>query len=95
MIEANLEDKVHWHNVFTPKYYISQAIGPEGMILCKEKTDYSNLKLDFGQYCQVYEKTKNRIMTRSVGGIALRHKNDRGLYYFMPLNTGRIIYERQ
>ena len=28
MIEANLEEKVNWHNIFTPKYYISQAIGP-------------------------------------------------------------------
>ena len=28
MIEANLGDKVHWHNIFTPKDYISQDIGP-------------------------------------------------------------------
>ena len=78
MIEANLEDKVHWHNVFTPKYYISQAIGPEGMILCQEKTDYSNLKLDFGQYYQLYEKTRNNMAPRSVGGIAIRPKINRG-----------------
>ena len=77
-IKANTEDKVHWHNIFTPKYYISKAIGPAGMIISQDKTDYSNLTMDFGKYCQLYLKTRNKMTPRSVGGIVLRPKNNRG-----------------
>ena len=49
------------------------------MILVQDKPDYSNLILDFGQYCQVYEKTRNDMTPRGMGGIALRLKNYRGL----------------
>ena len=51
MMEANLEYKVQW-NIFIPKYYISQAFRPQGMILGQDKLDYYNLKMDFGQYFQ-------------------------------------------
>ena len=65
------------------------------MILGKEKPYYSNLKLEFGKFCQVYENTRNDMTPRSLGGIALRPKNDRGSYYFMSLDTGRRIHARQ
>ena len=89
MIEANLEDNVHWHNIFNPKDYILQDIGTAGMIIGKNKPGYSNLKMDFGQYCQLYEKTMNYMAPRSVGGNTLIPKNDRDLYYFVSLDTGR------
>ena len=89
-IKANLEDKVHWNNIFTPKYYILQAIRPSGIILSQDKPDYSNIKLEFSQYCQVYEETSNNIIHRRLGGIELRPKNDRGSYYFMSLEIGAI-----
>ena len=79
MIEANLEDNVHWHNIFNPKDYILQDIGTAGMIIGKNKPGYSNLKMDFGQYCQLYEKTMNCMASRSVGGNTLIPKNDRDL----------------
>ena len=94
-IEANLEDKVHWHNIFTPICYTLQALGPSGMILGQDKSYYSNLKLEFGQCCQVYKNTGNDMTPRILGGIALRPKNDRGSYYFMSLDTGRRIHARQ
>ena len=65
------------------------------MILGYYKPDYSNLKLDFGKYCKVYEETINYMTPRSVVGIALKPKNDRGSYYFMSLKTGIIIHTRQ
>ena len=85
MIKAKLEYKVNWHNIFTPKYYILQTIGPVGMILGQDKLDYSNIKLDFGKYCQVYKNNRNSMTPRSVDRIVLRPKNDRGSYYFMSL----------
>ena len=72
MIEANLKYKVHWHNIFTQTYYISQAIGPSVIILDKDKPYYPNLKLDFGKYWKVYEKTRSNITRRRMGGISLR-----------------------
>ena len=76
-MEANLEDKVQW-NIFTPKYYISQDIGPSGIIFGQDKPNYSTFKLDFDQCFQVYEKTRNDMTPRILGGIALRPKNYRG-----------------
>ena len=77
VIKENLKDNVHWHNIFTPKDYILQAIAPEVIILGQDKPDYPNLKLDVVQYCQEYERTRNNMTPRSVGGISLIPKNDR------------------
>ena len=90
-----MEDNIHWLNFFTPKGYISQAIGPAGMILGKYKPDYSNLKLEFGKYFQVYEETRKGMTHRSVGGIALITKNYRGLYYVISLKTRIITHKRE
>ena len=84
-IKANLEEKFHCHKIFTPEYYTSQAIGPARMILGQDKPYYSNLKLEFGQYCQLYENNRNNMTPRSVDGIALRPKNDRGSYFLCNL----------
>ena len=48
MINENLKDKVHWLNAFPPKDYIHPNTGPAGLILGNGKSDYNNLKLDFG-----------------------------------------------
>ena len=48
------------------------------MTLGRDKPDHSNLKLDFDKYCQVYEETRNEMTPRSVGGIELGPKNNRG-----------------
>lgn len=53
------------------------------------------MKIDYGQYCQVFDETTNDLTSRSVGAIALRPKNNRGSYYFMNLSTGRRIHANQ
>ena len=66
--------------------------------MCVEKwtsRDGTSLNLDFVKYCQVYEKSRNDMNPRSMGGISLITKNDRGSYYFMLLETGIIIHARQ
>ena len=37
----------------------------------------------------------NSMKPRSVGGITLRPTNERGSYYFILLDTGRIIHASQ
>ena len=73
-IEENLEETFQWNNIFTSKDYISQAIETSGIILGQDKPDYFNIKLDFCQYFQVYENTRNDMTPRSVDGIVIRHK---------------------
>ena len=42
--------------------------------------------MDLGKYCQVYENTTNSMTPRSVGGILLRPKNDRGHTMYVTRN---------
>ena len=65
------------------------------MIIGQDKPDYYNIKLDFVQYCQVYDNTRNDTTPRSVGDIALINENDRGSYYFMSLEQGIVIHARK
>ena len=92
MVDANIEDKIHWLNHFTPKDYISPSISPAGMTVGAPKVDFKHLKLSFGQYCQVHDGTDNSQKARSIDAIALRPKNDSGSYYFTSLDTGRRIH---
>ena len=95
MINNNIEDKVHWLNAFAPEDYISKSISPAGLVLREGKPQVKFLKLDFGQYCQVYNGTDSMMKLRSVGAIALRPHNNRGSYSFMSLNTGKKIHSNQ
>ena len=54
-----------------------------------------HLKLDFGQYCEVFESTSNDMKSRSVRAIALRPRNTMGSYFFMFQRTGRMIHAEQ
>ena len=92
MVDANLQDKITWLNQFCPHNYFSTTIGPSGMILGTPTLNYKNLKLDFGQYCQVHDGTSNTQKPRSVDAIALRPKNNTGSYYFMSLESGKQIH---
>ena len=92
MIDANIQDKIFWLNYFPPTDYISNTVGPSGMILGTPSIDYNTLQLDFGQYCEVHDGTTNTLTPRSIGAIALRPKNTSGSYYFMSLETGKVIH---
>ena len=45
MINANIEDKIHWLNHFTPKDYISPSISPAGMTVGAPKVDFKHFWL--------------------------------------------------
>ena len=61
MIDANIEDKIHWLIEFTPNDYIHLTMGPAGMILGRGNFKYKNLRVKYGAYCQVYKETKMTI----------------------------------
>ena len=57
------------------------------MIIGQDNPDYSILKMDSGQYFQVYEDTRDYMTPKSVGNISLIPKNYRGSYYLMSLKN--------
>ena len=80
MIYAIFKDKIHLLNTCPPTDYIHPHTGPAGLMLGTGPPKVKHLPLDFGQYCQVYENTKNDMILRSVGAIAIRPKNEMGSY---------------
>ena len=79
-------------NAFPTKTGISSDLSPASIVLQTPSLDYDNIMLAYGSYCQVYTKTDGSMRQRSVGAIALRPSNERGGFYFMSLNTGKLIH---
>ena len=65
---------------------------PRNIIEWRPNLDFSTMKLTFGAYVQLYEKTTNTQKARSVGAIAMYPSNERGGYYFMSLRTGKRLH---
>lgn len=71
---------------------VSDDISPRTIVTGKGKLQYRELKLEYGEYVQVYDGTTNDAKSRSLGAIALHPaENDGGGYYFMSLATGDRI----
>ena len=58
-----------------------------------ETVDFNrHCRFEFGEYVQCHEQHSNNMDPRTIGAIALRPTGNRqGSYYFMSLETGRII----
>ena len=78
-------------NAFPSKNGISVQ-SPRNIIEEKPHLDYNTMKLAFGAYVQLYKKTTNTQVARSIGAIAMYPSNERGGYYFMSLWTGRRLH---
>ena len=88
-----------WLNIFCPKNSISDVISPR-TLMTGVKLDYNrDCKLEIGTYVQVHEEpapTNTIDEFRTTGAIALeRTSNLQGGYYFLSLNTGRVLNRRK
>ena len=92
MIEHLLERIAMNLNAFPTETGISSDLKPAAIVLQQPNMDYNNIALAYGAYCQAYTKTDSSMRQRSIGAIALRPSNERGGFYFMSLNTGRLIH---
>ena len=83
---------VFWLNSFPHPLGISQTESPRRLVT-GENIDYNkHCRYEFGQYVQCHEQHDNTMAPRTVGAIALRPTGNRqGSYYFLSLNSGRII----
>ena len=83
---------VFWLNSFPHPGGISQDLSPRYLVT-GEQIDYNkHCKYEFGQYVQCHEPHNNTMQARTIGAIALRPTGNRqGSYYFLSLESGRII----
>ena len=92
MIDENIVDVLYWINQCTREECISKELSPGAIVEGKGPHDAENLKVTFGAYCLVYNKTTITRKPRSTRGIALRPSNSQGGYYFMSLKTCKKIH---
>jgi hypothetical protein len=77
---------------------ISSTLSPLTIVTGRPGFDYNTLRLDLGEYVQVFEANlpTNTPATRTTGALALCiARNNSGAYNFMSLATGRVITRRQ
>ena len=74
---------------------VSEVLSPAMLIVDRPAPDYNYVtSLQFGDYVQVYEKTKNNMNTRTIGAIALHPSSNKktASWFFMSLVTGNKIH---
>ena len=74
---------------------VSTELSPTSIVTGRGKPNYNNMKLEYGEYVQVYDGTTNNSKARTAGAIALYpSESEDGSYHFMSLATGRKIKRR-
>jgi hypothetical protein len=94
MITHMVTDAVRCLNQFPWKYGVSDTMSPLSIVTGAPLPDYSNMRIEFGAYAQVFEDhtPTNTPRARTLGAIALNPMgNAQGDYYFMSLATGHKI----
>jgi hypothetical protein len=79
-------------NQFPAKDIASSTMSPLTILTGRPRTNFADLKLELGQYVQVFEDNdpSNTNKTRTTGAIALNQSdNAQGGYTFLSLVTGR------
>ena len=98
MITYLVQDTIKPKNALPATDGICDNVSPLSIVLGRGPIDYTQLKIEFGAYAQVFEDNDvtNTADTRSIGGIALASfPKENGKYPFMNLNTGRLLWRRR
>ena len=77
---------------------ILPTMSPRKIITGLPDPDYNSMRIEFGQYAQVFEERRQTSTTapRTIGAIALNPTgNAQGSYYFLSLTTGARISRQQ
>lgn len=85
-------------NLFPPDDGISDDISPLTIVTGAPNPDFNQMKLEFGDYCAVFEDNHptNTQSTRVIDAIAMQHSgNVSGDYHFLNIRTGKRITRRQ
>ena len=75
-----------------PNGGILEHASPDNIVLGLPKPDFRKLKIEFGSYVQMFDRTTNDIRARTVGAIVLDHTgNADGSYNMLSLRTGQVF----
>ena len=89
---------VYWVNMFPRVNGLSPVYGPR-IFLQQHFPDYKSMcRLQFGAYCEVHDDPhpSNTMVSRTTSAIALYPANNQqGGYYFMNVNTGKLLSRYQ
>ena len=98
LTQAIVESANRSFNQFRAKDGASITMSPLTILTGKPRANFANLKLELGQYVQVFEDNdpSNTNKTRTTGAIALNPSdNAQGGYTFLSLVTGRKLSRQQ
>ena len=75
-----------------PNGGILEHASPDNVVMGLPKPDFRKLKIEFGSYVQMFDRTTNDIRSRTVGAIVLNPTgNADGSYHMMSLRTGQVF----
>ena len=94
MVISLVQNMVKWLNAFPSKGGISEEMNPETIVTGASKPDFHRKRIHFGGYSMVYTGTENNMNSRTVPAISLKESNDTNGKYFMSLNTGKRIHNK-
>ena len=98
MVRELVSHAVRTLNQLPNRKGISPTTSPRKIITGLPDPDYNSMRIEFGQYAQVFEERCRTSTTepRTIGAIALNPTgNAQGSYYFMSLATGARISRHQ
>jgi len=76
-----------------PKDGVSRSFSPARIVANRPMVDYKKLVVRTGQYCMIIgtHQNWNGLSPRKIGAIALRPKEDGNGWYFLSLDTWRVV----
>lgn len=96
IIREIIKHVAKWLNIFPLKNRTSKILSPRKIIRGKDVKFDRDCQLDIGMYVQTHvcpDPSDRHEDYRSVGAIVLGpSKNEQGGYYFMSLETGKMIH---
>jgi hypothetical protein len=98
MMRATIENANKTLNQFPAKNSVSHTLSPLTIMTGRPTPNYSNMKIEFGAYAQVFEdnNTTNIPRAQTTGVIALTPTgNAQGGNFFLSLATGRKLSRQQ
>ena len=90
-----MQNMVKWLSAFPFKDGILAETSSETIVTGTSKPDFNRERIPFDWYVMVYIGTESNMNNRTVPVISLNTSNDMNGQYFMSLNTGKRLYNKQ
>ena len=94
LIHGLVEYSTRTLNDFPYRNGVSKTLSPNTIVTGRPAPDYNDLKLEFGSYVMLTDRTTNTPRARTFGAIAMYPSGGRdGSYHFMSRKAGTLKAE--